>query len=123
MLQKAYFLAKIGVDTAENERKFAKNWRLPYGSTTLPSIPSTASTPVPRRVDAGPAAPARCPPQPSFSLPLMGRDDALSLRRGDTKETACFLHMLFFISCLLSLITIEARDQQLQLGFWASTET
>ena len=26
MLQNAYFLAKIGADTAENERKFAKNW-------------------------------------------------------------------------------------------------
>ena len=36
MLQNAYFLAKIGADTAENERKFAekfaKNWQLPYGS-------------------------------------------------------------------------------------------
>ena len=34
MLQNAYFLAKIGADTAENEQKFAKNWQLPYGSTT-----------------------------------------------------------------------------------------
>ena len=31
MLQNAYLLAKIGADTAENERKFVK---LPYGSTT-----------------------------------------------------------------------------------------
>ena len=37
MLQNAYLLAKIGADTAENERKFAeifnfaKNWQLPYG--------------------------------------------------------------------------------------------
>ena len=31
----ACLLAKIGADTAENERKFAKNWQLPYGSTTL----------------------------------------------------------------------------------------
>ena len=31
MLQNAYFLAKIGADTAENERNFAKNWQLPYG--------------------------------------------------------------------------------------------
>ena len=33
MLQNAYLLAKIGADTAENERHFAKNWQLPYGST------------------------------------------------------------------------------------------
>ena len=36
MLQNAYFLAKIGADTAENEQhfaeNFAKNWQLPYGS-------------------------------------------------------------------------------------------
>ena len=31
MLQNAYFLAKIGVDIAENERNFARNWQLPYG--------------------------------------------------------------------------------------------
>ena len=31
MLQKAYLLAKIGADTAENERNFAENWQLPYG--------------------------------------------------------------------------------------------
>ena len=33
MLQNAYLLAKISADTAENERNFAKNWQLPYGST------------------------------------------------------------------------------------------
>ena len=33
MLQNAYLIAKIGADTAENERNFAKNWQLPYGST------------------------------------------------------------------------------------------
>ena len=35
MLQNAYFLAKIGADTAENEQHFAeilqKNWQLAYG--------------------------------------------------------------------------------------------
>ena len=35
VLKDAYLLAKIGADTAENERNFAKNWQLPYGSTTL----------------------------------------------------------------------------------------
>ena len=35
MLKNAYLLAKIGADTAENERNFAKNWQLPYGSTAL----------------------------------------------------------------------------------------
>ena len=35
MLQNAYLLAKIGADTAENERNFANNWQLPYGSTTF----------------------------------------------------------------------------------------
>ena len=42
MLQNAYFLAKIGADTAENERNFAeicKNCQLPYGSQrTRPSV-------------------------------------------------------------------------------------
>ena len=28
MLQNAYLLAKIGADTAENERNFAENWQL-----------------------------------------------------------------------------------------------
>ena len=40
MLLNAYFLAKIGADTAENERNFAenlkKNWQLPYGSHGSP---------------------------------------------------------------------------------------
>ena len=36
MLKNAYFLAKIGADTAENERNFAKNWQLPY--PTLPLL-------------------------------------------------------------------------------------
>ena len=34
MLQNAYFLAKIGADTAENEQDFAeilRKWQLPYG--------------------------------------------------------------------------------------------
>ena len=35
MQKNAYLLAKIGADTAENERKFAKNWQLSYGSTAL----------------------------------------------------------------------------------------
>ena len=35
MLQNAYFLAKIGPDTAENDRDFAKNWQLPYGSSAV----------------------------------------------------------------------------------------
>ena len=30
MLKNAYLLAKIDADKAENERKFAKNWQLPY---------------------------------------------------------------------------------------------
>ena len=38
MLKNAYLLAKIGADTAENERKFAKNLQLPYGSTTVWAI-------------------------------------------------------------------------------------
>ena len=29
MLHNAYLLAKIGADTAENERNFAKHWQLP----------------------------------------------------------------------------------------------
>ena len=41
MLQNAYFLAKIGADTAENERKFAetlpKIGNYPHGSGSPPS--------------------------------------------------------------------------------------
>ena len=37
MLQNAYLVAKIGADTAENERNFAKHWQLPYGSTSVRS--------------------------------------------------------------------------------------
>ena len=37
MLKNAYFLAKIGADTAENERNFAKTWQLPYGSSAVGS--------------------------------------------------------------------------------------
>ena len=33
MLKNAYLLARIGADTAENERNFAKNWQLPDGSS------------------------------------------------------------------------------------------
>ena len=43
MLHNAYLLAKIGADTAENERhlpKFAKNWQLPYGRASLTFEPA-----------------------------------------------------------------------------------
>ena len=48
MLQKAYLLAKIGADTAENERNFAKNWQLPTGP--LPVAVSRAAVRGRRRV-------------------------------------------------------------------------
>ena len=58
MLQNAYLLAKIGADTADNEQNFAKNWQLPYGSTTRSGRGRRAS----RRL--GPAAPRRrCAPE------------------------------------------------------------
>ena len=43
MLQNAYLLAKIGADTAENERNFVKiyqNWQLPYGSQRVALRPA-----------------------------------------------------------------------------------
>ena len=49
MLQNAYLVAKIGADTAENERNFAKNWHLPYGSSDI--VPRGR-----RRHDAAPGA-------------------------------------------------------------------
>ena len=56
MLQNAYFLAKIGADTAENERKFAKNWQ-PYGSTRRASFDAaTAATALARAEELVPAA-------------------------------------------------------------------
>ena len=58
MLQNAYFLAKIGADTAENERNFAKN--LPK-SGNYPTGPPGA--PRPREPRPKPKArPARDPP-------------------------------------------------------------
>ena len=47
-----YFLAKICVDRAENERKFAKNWQLPYrGASPRPcrrrGAPGAACAPSP----------------------------------------------------------------------------
>ena len=57
MLKNAYFLAKIGADTAENERnlsKFAKNCHSPYGSAAAVRTPGA----LPRSADAGTA----CPP-------------------------------------------------------------
>ena len=50
MLQNAYLLAKIGADTAENERNVAKNWQLPHGSTTLRALGVLAAL---RRQGAG----------------------------------------------------------------------
>ena len=38
MLQNAYLLAKIGADTGENERNFAKNWQLPYALKRLSEV-------------------------------------------------------------------------------------
>ena len=38
MLKNVYLLAKIGADTAENERNFAKNWQRPYGSSAVGSL-------------------------------------------------------------------------------------
>ena len=35
MLKNEYLLAKIVADTAENDRNFAKNWQLPYGSSAV----------------------------------------------------------------------------------------
>ena len=62
MLQNAYLLAKIGADTAENERNFAKNWQLPYGSTTRSGpAPRAGAAPAPR---ARPAATPRRPADP-----------------------------------------------------------
>ena len=54
MLQNAYFLAKIGVDTAENERNFAEN---------LPKLPTTlrlaAASSARSRAAAGPGSARR----------------------------------------------------------------
>ena len=48
MLQNAYFLAKIGADTAENERNSAEN---------LPKICNYPTGPLPRRHDVAEPAP------------------------------------------------------------------
>ena len=63
MQQNAYLLAKIGADTAENERNFAKNCQLPYGS---PEGPERGGRP--RRAARRRAA-RRPRPPPRASLP------------------------------------------------------
>ena len=61
MLQNAYFLAKIGADTAENERHVAEN---------LPKIGNEDDAPAtPGAVDANPA-----PPELDFLDELLGED-------------------------------------------------
>ena len=49
----AYLLAKIGADTAENERNFAKNWQLPRAVHAVPLDLGLHHGPVAR-------VPARC---------------------------------------------------------------
>ena len=58
MLKNAYFLAKIGADTAENERNFAKNWQLPYGSSAAACLPFFPAEKQKQKLRA--AALARC---------------------------------------------------------------
>ena len=58
MLKNAYLLAKIGADTAENDRDFGKNWQLPYGSSVWGPrahrpLPVDRRRPVEERHDRG----------------------------------------------------------------------
>ena len=59
MLQNAHLLAKIGADTAENERKFAKhfdkNWQLPHGSRPTCASPCPSRCTAPGASREGPA--------------------------------------------------------------------
>ena len=60
MLQNAYLVAKIGADTAENERNFAQSWQLPHGSISLRPLagPDLEPPPLPARgAPRGPAGP------------------------------------------------------------------
>ena len=61
MLQNAYLLAKIGADTAENERKFAEN---------LPKIGNYWSMPVTRHAVGG--LPAALLDEQACSKPAFG---------------------------------------------------
>ena len=80
MLQNAYLLAKIGSDTAENERNFAKNWQLPYGSwgPVVPRRPGRRG--LPRRA-ARPRRPRAALP-PRAGAPRSGRAVRCSPVRG-----------------------------------------
>ena len=56
MLQNGYLLAKIGADTAENERKFAEN--LPkIGNYPMGSLPAAGVLPASLVPESGPPAP------------------------------------------------------------------
>ena len=80
MLQNAYFLAKIGADTAENERSFAEN--LPkignYPTGRAPRV-VTVPVPVPRAHALG--LQRGCPRSRPRSETETGKQRAILLRR------------------------------------------
>ena len=63
MLQNAYFLAKIGADTAENEQRFAEI--LPIGRSVAGELDGCAAWPSPGRLP--PARRRQGPPPPAPS--------------------------------------------------------
>ena len=89
MLKNAYFLAKIGADTAENERNFAKNWQLPYGSAAAADPGAEVRPPGRPRCRALGAAPRHRCQKNSDPFRAPGRANLTGLVLGCIKTKFC----------------------------------
>ena len=92
MLQNTYFLAKIGVDTAENEQHFAEI--LPIGRGVAGAIgpgprPRAGPSPRPSTAPAGTSRPARDPPCLDLSGTIALNPDQNGV---ETTQNACILN-------------------------------
>ena len=106
MLKNAYLLAKIGADTAENERNFDKNWQLTTLRVHRRSAPSRSKGLVPvvaetlvagLEHEAGPRTAPRLPaPRSSFSKLRFGSGEGFLF----LQPTLC-LKYIFRTSSLL----------------------
>ena len=94
MLKSAYLLAKIGADTAENERNFdnhlPRNWQLPYPSMSWPRWMTSTPSPLlwpERRTTCWPKIhllAKHAPPSPGFIFEACA--DCSAFLRADTME-------------------------------------
>ena len=70
MLKNSYLLAKIGANTAENDRNFAKNWQLPYGCGRGPRAAAAAPAEGTKNAGGGRTCETRRPQQRERSVKI-----------------------------------------------------